>query len=69
MVHPLILWGFEFGLQYVLRLRREGVYLTNPWMGDLLALLYVAMVLAAARVTFWRIEEPGRLWAKRIAAK
>jgi len=69
MVHPLILWGFEFGLQYVLRVRREGVYLTNPWMGDLLALLYVAMVLAAARVTFWRIEEPGRLWAKRIAAK
>jgi peptidoglycan/LPS O-acetylase OafA/YrhL len=62
MVHPLIMWCFEFVLQYVLRLPRESEYLTGVWRGDVLVVLYVGLLLAISRWTFIHIEDRFRRW-------
>ena len=67
MVHSAVVWCFEFVLQHLVRMPRDFYYATNPWIGDLLALLFVALVIATARFTFRRIEEPGRLLARRLS--
>jgi peptidoglycan/LPS O-acetylase OafA/YrhL len=64
MVHAALAWCFEFALQYVARLPREQFYSTGPWVGDLLALVFVALVIATAHITFRYIEMPGRKLAK-----
>jgi peptidoglycan/LPS O-acetylase OafA/YrhL len=38
----------------------------NPWLGDGLALLLIGSTLATATVTFAYIEEPGRLFGRRL---
>lgn len=62
MVHPLLIWCFEFVLQYVLRLPRETEYPTGFWRGDALMILYVGMLLAVSRWTFIHIEDRFRRW-------
>jgi peptidoglycan/LPS O-acetylase OafA/YrhL len=41
----------------------------NPWIGDLMVLAIAGGVVAAASVTFRLIEEPGRAFGRRLAAR
>jgi peptidoglycan/LPS O-acetylase OafA/YrhL len=38
----------------------------DPWAGDLLALMVIALVLATAAMTYRFIEEPARLFGRRL---
>ena len=62
MVHALIVWTFEFVLQYLLRLPRDPLYQTGCWTGDVLALLYLAAVIGVSSITYKRVEVPLRNW-------
>ncbi|MGF7171373.1 peptidoglycan/LPS O-acetylase OafA/YrhL [Sphingobium xanthum] len=41
----------------------------NPLLCDLVTLVMLALVIAAAGVTYRHVEEPARLWSRRIAEK
>lgn len=67
MVHPAIVWCIEFFLQYVLRLPRPDYYATGPWAGDLLAVVYIAVLLIVSRWTYRHIEDRYRRRVKAAA--
>jgi peptidoglycan/LPS O-acetylase OafA/YrhL len=60
MVHPVIIWGFEFVLQYVLKLPRPDYYATGVWTGDAVVLVYAAAVVIVSGWTFRHIEDRFR---------
>ena len=68
MVHPIIIWCFEFVLQYVLKLPRPDYYAINIWTGDAVVILYVAVVLAVSGWTFRHIEDRFRRKIRRAVA-
>ena len=68
MVHPAIVWSIEFVLQWVLHIPRPDYYATTAWAGDLLVVLYVAIVLLISRWTFRHIEDRFRRRIKSAAA-
>ena len=75
MVHSLLVVCLLIILKRVFTLpmalnqiRETPMVLLNPWMGDLLVLGIVAAVVAAASVTYIFIEEPGRLFGRRLFA-
>jgi peptidoglycan/LPS O-acetylase OafA/YrhL len=39
---------------------------TSPWQGDLLTLVYLAVLIGASYITFHTIEEPCRKWFKSV---
>jgi peptidoglycan/LPS O-acetylase OafA/YrhL len=47
-------------------IREAPIVLLNPWIGDLLVLGIVVAVVAAASLTYVVIEEPGRLFGRRL---
>jgi len=47
-------------------IREEPIVLLNPWIGDLLVLGVVVAVVATASATYAFIEEPGRLFGRRL---
>jgi peptidoglycan/LPS O-acetylase OafA/YrhL len=65
MVHPVVIWCFEFVLQYVLKLPRPDYYAMNIWTGDAVVILYVAVVLAVSAWTFRHIEDRFRRKIRR----
>ncbi len=65
LVHQLVIWCFEFVLQYVLKTPRDGYYAVSPWTGDLLTILLLAILLPVTAVTYAKIEAP---WRKALAA-
>jgi peptidoglycan/LPS O-acetylase OafA/YrhL len=67
MVHPVVVWCFEFFLQYVLRLPRLDYYTTGPWIGDLLVVLYIVVLLIVSRWTYRHIEDRYRRLVKAAA--
>jgi peptidoglycan/LPS O-acetylase OafA/YrhL len=67
MVHPAVVWCIEFFLQYVLRLPRADYYATGPWAGDLLAVLYIVVLLIVSRWTYRQIEDRYRRLVKALA--
>ena len=68
MVHPIIIWCFEFVLQYILKLPRPDYYAINIWTGDAVVILYVAVVLAVSGWTFRHIEDRFRRKIRRAVA-
>ncbi|HYL78377.1 MAG TPA: acyltransferase [Bryobacteraceae bacterium] len=60
MVHPVVVWAFEFVLQYVLKLPRPDYYATGVWTGDAVVLVYAAVVLIVSGWTFRHIEDRFR---------
>ena len=60
LVHPLIVWCFEFVLQYVMKTPRDGYYAISTWTGDLLTVLLLAILLPVTAVTYAQIEDPLR---------
>ncbi|HEV2689890.1 MAG TPA: acyltransferase [Bryobacteraceae bacterium] len=66
MVHPVVIWCFEFVLQYVLKLPRPDYYAMNIWTGDAVVLLYVGVVLAVSGWTYRHIEDRFRQKIRRI---
>lgn len=55
------------GLQpSVLSFRRTPLVALDPWIGDLLVVGIVVAVLATAAFTYTHIEEPGRLYGRRL---
>ena len=60
MVHPAIVWLFEFVLQWLLHIPRPDYYATSPLAGDLLVVLYTAIVLLVSHWTFRHIENRFR---------
>lgn len=60
LVHQLVIWCFEFVLQYVLKTPRDGYYAVSPWTGDLLTVLLLAILLPVTAVTYAKIEAPLR---------
>jgi peptidoglycan/LPS O-acetylase OafA/YrhL len=60
LVHQLVIWCFEFVLQYVLKTPRDGYYAVSPWTGDLLTILLLAILLPVTAVTYAKIEAPWR---------
>lgn len=49
-------------------LRGRPIVILNPWVGDLLVVGVVVMVVATAAATYAFIEEPGRLFGRRLFA-
>jgi peptidoglycan/LPS O-acetylase OafA/YrhL len=49
-------------------IREYPIVMINPWIGDLLALGAVVVVVASASATYTFIEEPGRLFGRRLVA-
>jgi peptidoglycan/LPS O-acetylase OafA/YrhL len=41
----------------------------NPWLGDLLIVVFIAIVIAAASVTYKYIEKPGRDFGRRLSQR
>jgi hypothetical protein len=68
MVHPVIVWCIEFFLQYILHLPHPHYYAMSPWAGDLLAVLYVVVLLIVSRWTYRHIEDRYRRLVKAFAA-
>jgi len=68
MIHAVLIWGFEFLLQYVIKVPRTDFYQTGVWMGDMLAAAFVVLLLGASHFTFQTIEDPCRRYAKRFVA-
>ena len=66
MVHPLVMFTFEFVLQYLLKVRRDVYYQVGPFIGDGLVIVYVAVVLLVSRWTYVHIEDRFR---KLVAAR
>jgi len=52
----------------VYSMRENPIILINPWIGDLSVVLLVTGVVATASVTYTFIEEPGRLFGRRLFA-
>jgi peptidoglycan/LPS O-acetylase OafA/YrhL len=49
-------------------IREYPIVAINPWIGDLLVIGIVVAVVAAASVSYAVIEEPGRLFGRRLFA-
>jgi peptidoglycan/LPS O-acetylase OafA/YrhL len=49
-------------------IRGKPIVMINPWTGDLLVLGVVIVVVATASATYALIEEPGRLFGRRLFA-
>ncbi|MGO8987306.1 MAG: acyltransferase family protein [bacterium] len=49
-------------------IRGKPIVMINPWIGDLLVLGIVVAVVATASATYALIEEPGRLFGRRLFA-
>jgi peptidoglycan/LPS O-acetylase OafA/YrhL len=71
MVHFLVLWLLADGLKL---LGRAGIDLvaqlesaSHLWQNDLVALVYIVLVLGTATATYRTIEVPGRAWFRRLA--
>jgi peptidoglycan/LPS O-acetylase OafA/YrhL len=60
LVHPVIVWCFEFVLQYVWKLPRTEYYEMAPWRGDLLTVVFVALLLGISGLTYSHLEAPLR---------
>jgi peptidoglycan/LPS O-acetylase OafA/YrhL len=87
MVHALIATVFALGASVVANktglplwqsvveggVTKRVVVVDNPWLLDALAILYLAIVIAVARLTYTWIEQPGRrmfnAWSDRISAR
>ena len=70
MVHFLVAWLLADCLK-LLRLARVDLIsgFEHPrWQNDLLALVYIVLVLGAATLTYRTIEVPSRAWFRRLAA-
>jgi len=70
MVHPAILWG----MNQMLRLRAGRLIhgtgiaaATSPSVGTALVVMFLISMLVIARLMYFLIEEPWRLWSKRSA--
>lgn len=46
----------------------KPIIMINPWIGDLLVLGIVVVVVVTASATYALIEEPGRLFGRRLFA-
>ena len=61
MLHAPIASKFETLLN-VLHLHKAGI-----WAGDLIVIVYIAVVIAASIFTYYCIEMPGRNYFRRLA--
>lgn len=53
------------GVHAITRINDRALAGIAPWQGDLLSIVYLALVIAVASWTYRLIEEPSRLWFRR----
>jgi peptidoglycan/LPS O-acetylase OafA/YrhL len=75
MVHSFIVVSMLIVLKRIVVLpsivysmRKNPIILINPWMGDVLVVVLLISVVSIASLTYVVIEEPGRLFGRRVLA-
>ncbi len=69
MVHYFILVCFLLGLKRFVPMSTDAGVTTvvmNPWLGDILIIVTLTIVIAAAWTTYVFVEEPGRLFGRKL---
>jgi peptidoglycan/LPS O-acetylase OafA/YrhL len=59
--------AFDVPLE-VYSIRKEPIAAINPWLGDLLVGGLLVAVITSAALTYAFVEEPGRLFGRRLVA-
>lgn len=71
MVHLVIIVGFLMIMKRLAPMSFDPaigrtLVTINPWIGDILLVMLVAIVLATASITYRLIEEPGRIFGRKF---